>query len=277
MKDKFEKAILLNRIEEIDKDIDRIYFGNEFCQNLIPTLNTLKKWYIFAKDEGKGFTFVTPFVTNAGLTKLKSLLAFLDYQKNIEVVFNEWGVFKLMKDNFRNLIPVLGRLLTKQKRDPMMLRILLGKQKARVMRMTDKTTRILFPKKVPHSLFEHHQASVIDVSIFQKFLFSEGINRVEIDNLVWEMKVRTNKEIGVSIYLPYGYITTTRMCGKLTLTYKACGMECKRYYLQLEDESLPVPFYCIGNTIFYKSEFPSEEYLKALGIDRIVYQPKLSF
>ncbi len=278
MKNGFERAVLINRMEADINDADRIYFGNEFCENLIPGIAGLKKFYLFTKSQGKEFTFVTPFVTNLGLRKLESSLNFLNSQYKTEVVFNDWGVFKLIKDKFKNLKPVLGRLLTKQRRDPRMLKIFFGKQEfTEILNRGNKGKTILFAKKVPPALFEHYRASVINLPIFQEYLLSQGINRVEIDNLVWNMNIKINKKIGVSIYLPYGYITTSRMCGKLTLTYAACKKECKKYFLQLEDESLPVPFYGIGNALFYKSNAPSNKYLEKLGIDRIVYQPRLPY
>lgn len=279
MKARFEKALLTNEIrDEENSAYSRIYFGSEFCQNLIPSLDTLKKQYFLAKDKDQAFTFVTSYVTNAGLEKLDNLLSFLNDQQNVEVVFNDWGVFKLIKDNYSNLDLVLGRLLTKQRRDPRMLKILEGRQKARKINQIlagKKETIILIPKEVPSSLFEYYRGSVINAPIFQKYLLSQDIKRVEIDNLVWKMSVKVDKRIRVSIYLPYGYITTTRMCGRLTLTYESCKKECKRYFIQLEDSSLPVPFYIIGNTIFYQSETPSDKYLEKLGIDRVVYQPRL--
>ncbi|MDP8216449.1 MAG: hypothetical protein P9L98_03920 [Candidatus Kaelpia imicola] len=278
MKNKFEKALFVNRIQDIKKNIDRIYFGNEFCENLIPTLDALKRWYFFTKNRNKEFTFVTPFVTNFGLKKLKKLLTFLNSQKNVEVVCNDWGVFKLIKDNFENLDPVLGRLLTKQRRDPRILKIFLHKQKTiKILNPNNKIKAMVYPKKVPYALFEHYQASIINSPIFQKYLLSQNINRVEIDNLVWKMNVKVNRKVKVSIYLPYGYITTARACGRLTLTYAACKKECKKYFLRLENNTLPVPFYGIGNTVFYKSKSPSDKYLKKLGIDRIIYQPRLPF
>jgi hypothetical protein len=278
MKTKLEKALFTQRMEDIRKNIDRIYFGNEFCENLLPTLDILRKWYFYSKANKKEFTFVTPFVTNAGLQNLESLLTFLNAQEDVEVVFNDWGVFKLMKDTFKNLNLVLGRLLTKQRRDPRMLKIFLGKQKIRETVSPDKKIKtILFPKKVPHTLFEHYRASVINVGIFQEYLLSQSINRVEIDNLIWGMDITVNKKIGVSIYLPYGYITTSRMCGKLTLTYGACKKECKKYFLRLRNKDLPVPFYCIGNTVFYKSKVVSKDHLARSGINRIVYQPRMPF
>jgi hypothetical protein len=278
MKNKFETAAFLTEGDTAINGVDRIYSGNEFCENLIPTLASLKKNYLFARSICKEFTFVTPFVTNAGLKKLERLLGFLNDQDKIEVVFNDWGVLKLIKERFNDLEPVLGRLLTKQHRDPRMVQIFHDKRKFLVEFSPDKKdTSIVFPKKIPRALFEHYQASVINLPLFQEYLLGLGIKRLEIDNLPWEMDVRVNKKIGVSIYLPYGYVTASRMCGKLTLTYAACKKECKKYFLRLRDPSLPAPFYGIGNAIFYESKPPSDKYLTALGIDRIVRQMRLPY
>jgi len=273
MRHDFEKALFINKLVNIGKDVDRLYFGNEFCENLIPGINILKERYVFAEKKKKNFTFVTPFVTDAGLDKLKILFAFLNQQKDTEVVFSDWGVFYLLKNNFRNLIPVLGRLLTKQRRDPRMMKIFLDKQSQIVIK-TKQRKIIKIPKKVPPALFEHHQASVINTPVFQKFLLSEGIKRVEIDNLIWKMNIDVPREIGVSIYFPYGYISTGRMCWRTCLSYAPCKKECKKYFFHLKHKSLPVPFYAKGNTIFYKStriDFENLQHLKNL---RIVYQAK---
>jgi hypothetical protein len=296
-----EKALLISDIRQLDKinhnlrfadnrkpstknRFDRIYYGAEFCENKIPDLNTLKRVYSSAKKFKKrftpsensltGFTLLTPYVTTFGLKRLEPLFGYLDSQNsNIEVVVNDWGVLKLIRDNYKNLQPVLGRLLTKQRRDPRAKDILLNRQKAkRVIDEKSKKTFILIPKKVPTSLYEHFKGSVINTPIFQRFLLDNGIRRVEIDNLVWDMKIELPKEIGVSIYLPYAYVTTTRLCGLINLTYSACQKECQRYYFSFKSDSSPVPFYIRGNTVFYKSEMPSIEYLRQKHIDRIVYE-----
>jgi hypothetical protein len=278
MKNKLETALLINRVRDAGGAADRLYFGNEFCENLIPSVQALKKMHRAAEARHRGFTFVTPFVTNAGLQRLEGLLSYLDRRQGIEVVFNDWGVLKLLRDRFRNLEPVLGRLLTKQRRDPRMMRIFTSPQKFRESISPDgKVKTVLIAKKTPHSMFEHYQSSVINLPAFQEYLISQGIFRVEIDNLVWPMKIEMNRKIGVSVYLPYGYITTTRMCGKWTLSYAACKKECRKFFIRLNDASFPVPFYGIGNTIFYESKPPSYDYLRQLGVDRIVYQPRLPF
>jgi len=278
MKQKIEKASFTNNFRLIKKDIDRLYFGNEFCENLIPSLSELKKTYFYVKEKNINFTLVTPFVTNSGLKKIEPLLSFLDKQKDSEVVFNDWGVFSLMKNKFNNLKLVLGRLLTKQRRDPRIIKILLNKQVRREIFSPDKKNKlIILPKKTPKSLFVHFQSSLINADIFQRFILAQGISRVEVDNLIWEMNLKINKNIGISIYLPFGYITTTRKCAKLTFAYDGCKKECKNFYFEFKKKNIPVPLYSIGNTIFYRSKFPNIKYLRILGIDRIVFQPNLPF
>jgi hypothetical protein len=238
----------------------------------------LKKWFFFTNTKKIKFTFVTPFVTNYGLKRLYALLVFLNQQGRIEVVFNDWGVFKLIRDNFKNLEPILGRLLTKQRRDPRISKLFLAQQKTRqVLEQNGRIKKIFLPKKIPDELFKHYQASVINVAVFKEYLLSCNIKRVEIDNLVWEMDIKTGKRIGVSIYLPYGYIATTRLCGKLTLSYTSCHKECKKYFLQLNNAHTAVPIYSIGNTLFYRSKIPTNQYLKEKGINRIIYQPRLPY
>lgn len=275
---KIHKAVFTDRLKDIKNDVERVYFGNEFCENLIPEPKLLEKWYFRIRDKKKSFSLVTPFVTNYGIKRIKYLCAFLNEQGGAEVIFNDWGVFRIMREKFRRVNPVLGRLLTKQRRDPRILKILLGRQKMVKRFFQDRKRKVLLvPKRVPLELIRHYRASLINLPIFQKYLLSEGINRVEIDNLIWGMNIKLDKRIKASIYLPYGYITTTRMCGKLNLTYAACKSECKRYYFALTNKSLPVPIYAIGNTVFFKSKLSEPQRLIRSGIDRLVYQPKLPF
>lgn len=272
-----EKAIFNNSIKKKIDEFDRVYYGNEFCENLIPNLSLLKNFYYKIKEQGKKFTFVAPYVTNKGITKLERIFEFLN-NNLIEVVFNDWGVFNLMVNNFKNIRPVLGRLLTKQKRDPRLLRVFANNQNNFSKdKLIKNNTVIFYPKKVPGSLFKHCQSSLADSKIFQEYLISNGIQRVEIDNLAWKMSLNKNKKIGISLYLPYNYISTSRMCGKVNLTYNSCQKECKKYMIKIEDEKLGVPIYSIGNTVFYKSNWPERKYLERLGVDRIIYQPKLPF
>jgi len=277
MKNKIEKAIFITEEHDFKKNCDRIYFGNEFCQNLIPSLDTLKRFYDFAFKRKKQFTFVTPYVTDFGLKIVEDALSFLNQQGHAEIVFNDWGVFKLMKDNFSNLSPVLGRLLTKQRRDPRMRKIFFEKQGFTETIDSEGERTVLIPRPTPQTLYQHFQTSLINIPLFQKFLVAQGIMRLEIDNLAWEMDIRVKKPLKVTLYIPYGYVATSRKCGKLNLTNRSCAKKCQGYFFKIKDKISCFDFYSIGNTVFYKTEHPSYAYLKKIGVTRTVYQPRLPF
>lgn len=269
-----EHAALISDLHQLKrlKKYDRVYYGAEFCQNRIPTLQALKRICSAMKHE-KPVTFLTPYVTDQGLEKLKPLLEYLSGLDQLtEVVFNDWGVLKWMQERRGNIVPVLGRLLSKQKRDPRIQNVLLNQQKFYASFDGNlKKQVVVLPKKVPPALFEHFKGSVIDVPAFQEFLLRNHIKRVEIDCLAWEMKMSPPEGMGISIYSPYGYVATTRFCGLLNVTSVACGKKCKKYYFSLKGVSSPLPFYIHGNTVFYKTKMPDEISLKKKGVDRIVH------
>ncbi|MHB9155037.1 MAG: hypothetical protein ACYC5N_05000 [Endomicrobiales bacterium] len=274
---KMERAVFITCAGDLEKKSGRVYYGNEFCENLIPAESAARKWYDASRARGKEFTFVTPYATDKGVGKLRKVFKALDRAGGAEVVFNDWGVFQALRE-FPGLVPVLGRLLTKQRRDPRILRIFQGRQGVREDWSADRKSKTLFfPRPCPPELFEHYRGSVVNLPRFQRFLRENNIRRVEIDNLAWDMKVAAGEGLAVSVYVPFGYLTTTRLCGILNYTYSACRKECKRMYFKLNDPSLPVPFFSRGNAVFFKTPVPSKDYLRARGIDRVVCQPHLPF
>ncbi len=269
-----EKAVFINSVKQIARTagFDRLYYGAEFCQDLTPSLNDVKNVVSAAEKQGKAFTLLTSYVTGEGLKRLRPLFEYLNARDGrMEVVCNEWGVFRVLRREYRNIRPVLGRLLTKQRRDPRMYNILLNRQKPQwVFDERNRKKVLVLPKKVPAALLEHYQGSVINLPAFQDFLLSHDVQRVEIDHLPWDMTVATGRKIQVSVYGPYAYMATTRLCGTINLTSGACGKECRKRYFRLERLASPLPIYVWGNTVFYKAIMPEEKYLKERGIDRIV-------
>ena len=119
-----EKAVYFLSIDELlawDEDCDRFYFGQEFCQRLLPTVPDLMRAVERAASRNLGFTLVTPFVTNAGMARVKELVRSLpdNFPEGLlEVVVNDWGVLSWLHRE-RPVLPLaLGRLLVKQKRGP---------------------------------------------------------------------------------------------------------------------------------------------------------------
>lgn len=259
-----EKAIFITRIENLryleNEDCQRIYFGIEFCERLIPPVEDVDKVIRLARAQKLGFTLVTPYVTEPGLEKLREIFEHLvKGAVKCEVVFNDWGVFNLLT-RYPDLEPVLGRLLTKQKRGPRLLNV---------------------QSHVPRTMLEHFRHTNTDLPIYQEFLRKKGVTRIELDNTV--QGIRKHSDFQASLYHPYVYISTTRMCltnscdrenRKPMRAIFPCGFECRKYTFQLEHKDMPRKILLKGNTQFYENHsIPGE--LENLNVDRLVYMPEI--
>ncbi len=274
-----EKALLVNGPNQVKRaaGFDRIYFGSEFCQNRIPPIGVFGRIAAETALQKKGLTLLTPYVTDSGMERIEKLLCYLDKARpGAEVVFNDWGVFYLIKTRFKNVVPVLGRLLTKQNKDPRAIKILTNRQERKIVfDAGTKNSFITIPRKVPPSLLKHFKSGMINTGSFHGFLADNRIRRVEVDNPIWTMEMKAQGDINVSLYYPYAYITTTRLCGLVNLSYARCGKSCRAYRLSLKIAPAPAPFYIRGNSVFYKTALPGEEYLKKRHINRIVYESEV--
>ena len=263
-----EIAVFISKVENlkyVNQNYSRLYFGNEFCENLIVSCKDLKQVLDFVERKNLDFTFVTPFVSNKGIEKLKQLLELIaDRKPDSEVVINDWGILHLVNTDFNFSKLILGRLLNKLKRDP------------RIM---------VCIKKIPPSILDYLQKSNITTSIFQKLLQSNRIGRIEFDNILQGINLNThhfNIKLEGSLYYPYVYVTTTRLCptnacdqiDKPIPIISSCNRECQNYEFHFKHNSMPKILILKGNTYFYKNE-DIEDNLKNALISRIVYQPEI--
>lgn len=242
-------------------NIDRVYMFDAFCQNLIPTINDIDSAYKFIKDNNIQFTLNTPFVTNYGIEKiLKNIEYISKYEEDFELVFNDWGLFYETRKKFPRIKLLLGRLLTKQKTDP------------RAKIVFENKDKINLNDEIFNNMYEHFQGSLINDKLVQKFLIEQNIKRLEMEYLLWDMKIELQNNIKASIYYPYAHISTTRNCGVLNMTYLKCNKICtetKMQYNMIEKS----PYIVIGNTIYYNIEniMTEEKLKKYTSIDRIVF------
>ena len=262
-----EQAVFISKIEHLkycDENFTRLYFGNEFCERLIPSRQELQKVLSFVKKRKLSFTFVTPYVTNQGLRGLEKLLVFLAEKcPQSEIVFNDWGVFHFLREKALPVIPVLGRLLLKMKRGP------------RIMNILDK---------VPDETRRYYQTPGLTVPEICTFLKHNRIFRVELDNLLQGMDLDgTDNGIHRSLYLPFAFISTTRFCltancedetKKEYVGVFPCNKECQRYTFTLVNPVMTVPLVRKGNTMFFMNETLPEAVAKR-QVDRIVIEPEI--
>lgn len=255
----------------------RIYFGNEFCQHLIPSPSSLSRIYSAARAKGLAFTLLTPYVTDEGIERLRPLFEFLaGREERTEVVINDWGILRLLRREFPHLTPVLGRLMTKMLRDPL------------------AAAYYAVHPLTPGPTLTALRRSNLTVPVYQTFLKRFGIRMVELDNVVQGIDMNFG-ELGFAgaLYIPYGFVATGRIClfaslnepkdKKFTVS-TGCSKECQRHYADCSYGEAPFqgnPFVFLhrGNTVFYpqgKDLLRSALlHARAKGIERIIYQPQI--
>lgn len=262
-----ERAIYLTKVSQLkylSAEFSRVYFGNEFCERLLPGLEDLKKVISHVSQMRLKFTLLTPYVTNRGLKHLISLFDMVAQEyPGSEVVFNDYGVLRVLLSAYSCLKPVMGRLLNKMKRGPRLMN---------------------FIGVLPETTIRYFRKSSLDTPEFGSFLLSKGIKRVELDNLLQGIDLNLSRfGISASLYVPYVYVTTTRICLAINCDEHGkediigifpCKRECQKYTFYLNNRVMPVTLIRKGNTVFFKNEkIPSN--LDSIGVDRIVYEPEL--
>ena len=251
----------LSQLEYVNPKFTRLYFGQEFCETLLPAPEELQQVLDFVQRKKLAFTWVTPYLTQAGLKCLANLDKLVaDTLPQAEVIINDWGHLRQLKLAGLNLKPVLGRLLTKQKRGPRTLKLL--------------------PHFTPQAL-EHFQSIPAHLPHYTHWLKEQGFIRLELDNLLQGIN-SSGAQLEASLYYPFAYISTTRWClsnsctnpQKPTHLITPCAQECQRFSFTLRHKEMPVPLYLKGNTIFFNNpKLPQN--LEELKITRKVYEPEI--
>ncbi|MDD5128106.1 MAG: hypothetical protein PHO40_00420 [Candidatus Omnitrophica bacterium] len=258
-----EKALHISRLSDFKfwrAEHSRIYFGNEFCDRLIPSEEELDRVLSFAAGRNLGFTLLTTFCTDKNLHSYKKLFDLLSQSRaDAEIVINDWGLLKIAKNYPFDL--VLGRLLNKQKRGPRIIGVI---------------------ERLPELMRERFRKSGIN-GYFSAFLLDCGIKRVELDNLLQGVSLDEFRGKGIccSLYIPFGYITVSRSCphrcrrdlSSDTVADSICRRECLENRYWLRHPQMPVPLISKGNAVFFENKIIPEFILYKGGVvNRIVYE-----
>ncbi|MBN1871214.1 MAG: hypothetical protein JW800_01425 [Candidatus Omnitrophica bacterium] len=291
-----EKALFITDIDQLFDDraeagngkYNRLYYGIEFCERLIPFVDELRSALEYSKRNDLDFSLVTPYVTNDGLARLSSLFDYLAEEDiYCEVIVNDWGVLNLINKSYRGLRPVLGRLLTKQKRGPKIAELMNRKTVVRPLKdiQNPEIKGFVIQKKLPkESHFYYKGANSASVPIIHDFLINQRIDRIELDNTAQGLCLDLPAgKITASVYMPYVYITTTFFCptagltenGESRVKIRPCSKECRKYIFRLRNDDMPKEIILKGNTQFYENACFDEEQFKKMNIDRIVYEAQV--
>lgn len=234
---------------------DRFYIGHEFCERLVPDRGDIERVLEAVGDRGRR-TLVTPYVADRALTRIETLARRFLTDDSVfdEIVINDWGVYHLLRDY--PVRRVLGRLLVRQLRDP---RVIADRRRNDALRTASDELSVSAP--------------------FLTFLLEAGFDRIEVDTLPSNLPAVADK-IHVSLYRPYTYITTTRLCPVANLSTRpdnvlpvarSCRYECVDTTYRLEDRELDRPLYLDGNTIFFRNP-DTDRSGPFEGIDRVIEQ-----
>ena len=193
---------------------DRIYIGNQFCHLLFPEEELLFAMLEKAKKEFTAVTLSFTYVREILLEDTFALLRKIDHwcSKNeleMECVVNDWGMADFIRKETKHLLPCLGTLLNKRKKDP----------------------RINY-KKGERDLYSQNS---FNADFYQEFLReSFGIERAEWESCGYMQDIPAGKN---SLHFPFYQTNTSQYCplyavqkegdrGRQRLVYK-CPQYCK--------------------------------------------------
>lgn len=265
----------VRRLPNSGSEFDRLYFGHEFCERLLPTPSSLARVLEWADEHRVPVTLVTPYATEAGLRRITTLLEEGTGKGMDEIVANDLGVVRMVRRCFPSQRLVLGRLLTRQMRDPRIMRVFAASPEMAVI-----DGRPVFNKALPPERRFLYTDTPLNGRRLQSFLLEAGVRRLEFDNLLHGFEVRFSDGLSGSLYVPWGCLATSRRCWPeperspepFADLVSSCERGCRRAY-DLTAPHLEAGIVKKGNTLFVRNNaVPSEQSLGEQGIDRIVRQ-----
>jgi len=227
----------------VDRRSLRLYIGDEFCIHRLPSIDELNAICQAAKGEYRGLTFLTPPLTDDGIDRCGPLFDILkDMDLGTEVVVNDWGVLLFLKDNYPSFQLSVGRLLNKGFKDP---------------RLTNPDEALTLSAETA----ELFNTCTFDSVEFPAQMRQLNIKRLERDLLPFgKTEIKRHGELQTSVYFPFGYITTGRVCwmssfhavaGRKFSISNGCRQTCQKISLKLNHAKTDLQLFQTGNTIFY--------------------------
>lgn len=265
-----------------DATFTHIAYGTEFCANLVASGAAVRSTYEAARSAGLGFALLTPYAGDRGIDRIREQCAALPADAAVEFVFNDWGALHMAHREFPALAPVQGRLLNKSLRDPRVTAII-----------GDAALRGAADRVATRSRDALQRAN-LDNPSYTHFLAQFGVEAVEMDWLPQGTDLSfVDRGVRVSVYAPFGFISTGRVCMAAALNYRkpdkfqpgaACRQECQSHdvtytYTNSPFQNRDQEFRLKGNTYFYEYSDAMLAQLAAAArtgrITRLVVQPEL--
>jgi len=249
MKKKFGKDVF-------DK-ISGIYYGSDNCEFLAPYENDTREAYgkflefnqKYPPFKPRIFTLVTPYVGNAMIEHLEKTLDYLNNIKTktpIEVVVNDLWVLSLLNKKYTNLKPVIGRLMNKTLKNPLIDTYWYEAHPAGES-IKNKTSQEIEKTRaeIVKNQKEFYATSELSLNYYQKFCTKFWINNIWVDYLENRENLFDKANYGdfsLDIYYPWAIVFTWRLCD-------TCGIKNPTKWMFATDDICPR--WCKDYDIFY--------------------------
>jgi hypothetical protein len=239
-----------------------LYFGSEFCEDRLPNLGEAIAFCALARELGLEPTLQTPLVTSRGLRVVGALVEALAAAGwKPAVVFNDWGVLRLLRESHPALARRAGRLVNRSLRDP---------------------------RAYGNHGYAPSGAAKHDASRFarlRRMLAAYGVTAVESDADLDGGYLGDGPDDGAeglsrTLHLPFTFAASGRGCPLKSALYPGSdgfthaladpfSAPCRGRPLPIRRADTPLPHWRAGNTVFY--EIPPEAARARLThVDRIV-------
>lgn len=261
-----------------NRKFTRLYFGAEFCEELIPDLAKVRGALKYAQEKMLDYTYLSGPLTDKGISKQHEIFDYLNRQKvnqrRIEVVVNDWGVLALIVEKFKNLDPLLGRLLVRNCRMPRY-----------TIKKPVSYSHLVANPKLHQNQLKILRSTNLTVPEYRKFLKSCRIKRVELDVLPQGIELNRDWGFKFSFYTPWTYITGGRTCDLAGIfdldkarfiTSRTCARACKRFYIKFETGTEMLPLIQRGNSVFFNNSALLGNFIKERVFNRVVLENSFS-
>jgi len=260
----------LEKLREMARSrCDSLRFGDEFCQERLPDLASLREALRIAK--GKRFVYVTPRVSTRGLNLIKGCLDALQEQGGLGVVANDLGVLNLLRKH-RGLEPHLGRqLVYAPARCPWP--DIGGRD---IASSPFHAFGVKYARSRVRDLFYQTNLSYLPTL---ELLKEYGVQTVELDWIPGSFdyyKFLAEYGLRLSVHSHLVPVTVTRRCHTARLSGEKspenCSKPCEEKALLLRHRKLGIDLHLQGNTVF-RLEEPTRQGMRELeenGVEEVV-------
>ncbi|MBE0575515.1 MAG: hypothetical protein IH613_06415 [Desulfuromonadales bacterium] len=214
-----------------------LYFGTEFCEDLLPATVEAESFCRLARESKIEAVLMTPIATPRGLRRVDRLLAELQRRGYAPTVsFNDWGILGLLRKSYPRLKRKAGRLINRSNRDP----------------------RLAHEAPPPSALTQDRGDRL------RSLLLCLGVSGVETDpdleGSYLKSEISTLQRV---LHLPYVFAATGRNCLIKAESMdaedsfskglgKSCPALCRERCLPVKRSDTRVPLWRAGNTLFYE-------------------------